>query len=139
METQKLLVVIDSNWKFRNKISSLFENRPVEVLGFDTGDFALEFIRETGIHPDLVIVDPELPLGHLSGIEVAHKLRELYGIQSPILFLSEEPTVEIWPKHISNSRAMSKQNSIRRILQEISGRGTGPALIHIQETKMSYT
>lgn len=125
----RIIVVVDSDWNFRNQIISLFRNRKIDVLGFDSGDYALEFIRDTHLHPDLTILDTELLMGRLSGIEVAHELRDKCGILTPILFLSSEPTLDIWPQHIPNSRALSKRSSLRKIFKEITGHGSEPPLI----------
>jgi len=132
VKRNKFLVVIDNDVAFREAIMSLFKNYPVDVLGFSTGEEATEFLCEVRIQPDLVVLDVELKVGGLSGVEVAHKLRETCGLDFPILFLSAEPTVNIWSRHIPGARALSKKNSLKRIFNEITGRHGGNPLMILE-------
>lgn len=141
MEKNKLVVVVDDDIDFREAMLSIFKHYPVDVLGFATGEEASEFLCELRVHPDLIILDVELKIGGLSGVDVAHILRKSCGYEAPILFLSAEPTVDIWTQLIPNSRALSKKNSFRRIFSEITGGhgSTGPALMHLGDSAHAYS
>ncbi len=121
MERNKTLVIVDDDVEFREAVMSLFKDQPIDVLGFTTGEEAIEFIDELRFQPDLIVLDIELKIGGLSGVEVAHHLRKQSGVFGPILFLSAEETVNMWTSRIPNSRALQKQNSLRRIFKEITG------------------
>ena len=125
MERNKILVIVDDDIEFREAVMALFKDSPIDVLGFSTGEEAIEFIDEIVFQPDLIVLDIELKIGGLSGVEVAHHLRHKSGIISPILFLSAEETVGTWVSHIANSRALQKQNSLRRIFKEIMETNSG--------------
>ncbi len=142
MDRKKILVVVDDDTEYRQALLSLFEGHPIEVLGFQTGEDAVEFLQGLSVHPDLIVLDIELKIGGLSGVEVAHQLRRECGIGSPILFLSSEPTVEVWTHSIPGTQALSKQNSFRKIYAEIMSQ-TGPVFIpdaaHIHFTSSTMT
>lgn len=134
MKRNKLLVVVDDDTEFRAALISLFKDYPVDVIGFASGEEASEFLCEVRVQPDLIVLDVELKIGGLSGVDVAHILRESCGFESPILFLSAEPTVDIWTQLISGTRALSKKNSFRKIFNEIVGGhgSSGPPLMYLE-------
>lgn len=136
MERNKILVLVDDDIEFRDAVMSLFKCLPIDVLGFETGEEAIEFIEELSFQPDLIVLDIELKIGGLSGVEVAHHLRSKSGVLSPILFLSAEETVAMWTNHIPNSRALQKQNSLRRIFKEITENGGGGLAVGNKSTNL---
>lgn len=120
MYSEKTLVVVDDDLEFQQALIHLLKEQHPHILNFQTGEEAIEFFRAFSVHPDLIVLDVELKIGGLSGIDVAHQLRTQMGLDSPIVFLSAEPHVEVWTKAIPGSRALSKQNSFRRIAKELT-------------------
>jgi CheY-like chemotaxis protein len=116
---KKTIVVVDDSVDFQHAMTVAFRNEPFEILTFKSGEEAIEYIREMQIRPDQVILDIELKIGGLSGFEVARILRGKLFLECPIVFVSAEPTVDVWPRHVPNSKAVSKLNSLRKICREI--------------------
>jgi two-component system, response regulator RegA len=69
---EALVVIVDDDEIFRNRLCRAFTQRNWTACGVSTGDEAISFAREAG--PDLAVVDLKLP-GE-GGLEIVRRLRE---------------------------------------------------------------
>ncbi len=79
-----LILVVDDDEGLRTLVSSLLERTGYETVEAATGAQALEAARRS--RPALVVLDVDLP--EISGYEVCRELREQFGHDLPIVFLS---------------------------------------------------
>jgi DNA-binding NarL/FixJ family response regulator len=82
------VLIADANGSVRASLSSLFERTGFRTTEAVSGHDALAAARRK--RPALVVIDVQLP--GISGYEVCHELREQYGQELPIIFLSETRT-----------------------------------------------
>jgi DNA-binding NarL/FixJ family response regulator len=82
------ILVVDYQEGSRAFLSRLLERAGFESEQADSCRVALDSARRS--RPQLVLLDVYLPDG--SGFEVCRELRDLYGEELPIIFLSEERT-----------------------------------------------
>jgi CheY-like chemotaxis protein len=71
MENIKKILIADSNDSFRESLRTFIQDLGHEVFEADTGPVALD--RVSSIHPDLVIMDVQLP--EMSGDEVTARIK----------------------------------------------------------------
>jgi DNA-binding NarL/FixJ family response regulator len=79
-------LVVDDEPGFRRFIATLLERVPLPVIEASTGAEASEAARR--VRPRLVVVDVRLP--DVSGLEVCRELRELLGVELPVILVSGE-------------------------------------------------
>jgi DNA-binding NarL/FixJ family response regulator len=82
------ILVVDDDPVFRELVSTLLDRLGPRIVGAGTGDEALGAAR--GERPSLVLLDVDVP--GISGYEVCHQLREAYGHDLPIVFVSGHRT-----------------------------------------------
>jgi DNA-binding NarL/FixJ family response regulator len=82
------ILVVDDDAGFRQMVSELLKRGGYETVEAGTGEEALEIARQD--LPRLVLLDVNLP--GTSGYAVCNELRNRYGQQLPILFVSGERT-----------------------------------------------
>ena len=82
------ILIVDDDAGFRQMVSALLERAGYETVEAGTGEDALEIARQD--LPRLVLLDVNLP--GTSGYAVCNELRNRYGQQLPILFVSGERT-----------------------------------------------
>lgn len=82
------VLVADDNETFRQMLSSLLERAGYRTIAAADGEEALAAARLE--RPEVVLLDVRLP--GVGGYEVCRQLRETYGEQLPIVFVSGERT-----------------------------------------------
>jgi DNA-binding NarL/FixJ family response regulator len=82
-------LIVDDDPTFCQMVGELLERAGYKTVGAGSGEEALELIRRHG-PPRLVILDVNLPGS--SGYAVCNELRQSFGQQLPIMFLSGERT-----------------------------------------------
>ena len=82
------ILVVDDDSPMRELLARLLAESGYETVEAATGESALALARER--RPALVVLD--VHLAGLSGYEVCRQLRERFGQQLPIIFLSGERT-----------------------------------------------
>jgi DNA-binding NarL/FixJ family response regulator len=82
------ILIVDDDAAMRELVACLLKDAGYETFDAPTGESALAFALER--RPALVLLD--VHLAGLSGYEVCQQLRERYGQQLPIIFLSGERT-----------------------------------------------
>jgi signal transduction histidine kinase/CheY-like chemotaxis protein len=92
------ILVIEDDSSVRKSLDSLFRSVGSEVISVATGKDALARITETGIRPDVVVSDYNLP-GKMNGIATIIALRKALAWKIPAIVLtgdtSREATEEI--------------------------------------------
>jgi DNA-binding NarL/FixJ family response regulator len=83
-----LILVVDRNTSTRSQVASLLERVGYETHQARNGREALEAVRE--VQPSLVLL--EVNLSEVSGYEVCRQLRERFGDDIAIIFLSGDRT-----------------------------------------------
>jgi len=78
----KTICIVEDDLGISGSLKLYLENSDFEVVTYDTGEWATEFIREK--NPDLVILDINLP--KKSGIEVCSEVRK--DLSLPIIMLT---------------------------------------------------
>ena len=81
---QTLVLVVDDDPLFCGFLASLLENASIDVL--QAGDATAAIAAANGRRPDAAILDVALP--GVSGYGLCRDLRELYGAELPIIFVS---------------------------------------------------
>ncbi len=79
-----LILVVDDDEDYRMFVSLLLQRVGYETCEAATGEEALDAARRT--RPDLVLLDVHMP--GLSGYEICRELRDEFGQQLPIIFVS---------------------------------------------------
>jgi DNA-binding NarL/FixJ family response regulator len=79
------VLIADPDARVHAKLASAFARAGLQTIGVNSGDEALDAARR--LQPDLVLIEVQLPV--VSGYEVCHELREEFGAELPIIFLSE--------------------------------------------------
>ena len=82
------VLIADSDTDVREGIASLLANAGYETQVAESGDEALASARAT--RPDIVVLDIHLP--GISGYEVCRRLRDEFGDEPAIVFLSDTRT-----------------------------------------------
>jgi DNA-binding NarL/FixJ family response regulator len=85
------ILVVDRDEAFRDKISSTLERAGFRTQQAASGGDALDAVRDDP--PALVLLEVELP--DVSGFEVCRQLRDAYGEELAIVFVSGERTESI--------------------------------------------
>ncbi len=80
------ILIVDDDESFRAFVSMLVARAGYETLEAGTGDGALAAARAE--RPALVLLDISLP--DINGFEVCHQLRDEFGDELPIIFISGE-------------------------------------------------
>jgi DNA-binding NarL/FixJ family response regulator len=88
MDAAPLILVADGNQSCRNLITRLLRRIGFETVEATTGPETLEAAAR--LHPSLVVLDVGLP--EVSGYEVCRELRDDYGPDLGIIFVSRERT-----------------------------------------------
>jgi len=78
------ILIVDDNADFRAFVSSVFERVGYATRQAETGEGALSAVREE--RPFCVLLDVHLP--GLTGYQVCRELREEYGEELPIIFIT---------------------------------------------------
>src|SRR5687767_13530010 len=102
------IVVIEDDPDDRLILQEIFDtlNYPNEVLFFETGLLALEYLNNPDVHPFLILSDINLPL--LNGFEIRKRIFENEQIKSkciPYLFF----TTSVDKKAVTDAYSMSIQ------------------------------
>jgi DNA-binding NarL/FixJ family response regulator len=84
----RLILVVDRNAGARSRVSSLLEHMGYETRQAQNGREALEAARQ--VQPALVLL--EVNLAEVSGYEVCRELRDRYGDDIAIIFLTGDRT-----------------------------------------------
>ena len=82
------ILIADSDAASRELLAGVLDRAGYAVIQVATGIGVFEAMLDA--HPDLVILEVDLP--DLTGYDVCHALRDRFGEQLPILFLSESRT-----------------------------------------------
>jgi DNA-binding NarL/FixJ family response regulator len=85
------ILVVDDDPAFRELVATLLGRVGPPILEAATGEEALEAARSE--RPSLVLLDVDVP--GISGYEVCRELREAYGHQLPIVFVSGRRTEQL--------------------------------------------
>ena len=88
MGAAPLILVADHDRSCRNLMTRLIRRIGFETAEATTGPETLDAAAR--LHPSLVVLDVELP--EVSGYEVCRELRDLYGTELGIIFVSRERT-----------------------------------------------
>ncbi|HEX2460674.1 MAG TPA: response regulator transcription factor [Vicinamibacterales bacterium] len=88
MGSAPLILVADGNQSCRSLITRLLRRIGFEAVEAKTGPETLEAVAR--LHPSLVVLDVGLP--EVSGYEVCRELRDDYGSELGIIFVSRERT-----------------------------------------------
>ena len=79
-----MVLLVDDDSCFRGFVASLLENASIDVV--QAGDAAGAMVAAHSRRPDATILDVALP--GVSGYGLCRDLRELYGSDLPIIFVS---------------------------------------------------
>jgi DNA-binding NarL/FixJ family response regulator len=82
------VLVVDDDESFRSSLATLLAGAGYAPLGAESGEQALALIETE--EPALVVLDVRLP--DFSGHEICRRLRERFGDELPIFFVSGERT-----------------------------------------------
>jgi DNA-binding NarL/FixJ family response regulator len=85
------ILVVDDDPAFRDLVATLLERIGCETVGAADGHEALHAAASSP--PDVVLLDVDLP--GTSGYEVCRELRDSYGDDLPIVFISGERTDQL--------------------------------------------
>ena len=80
------ILVVDDDQGFLALAAETLESAGFTVVALTSGIEALELTRAAAEHPDLVVLDVQLP--QVSGYEICRELRDEFGAGLPILFVS---------------------------------------------------
>jgi DNA-binding NarL/FixJ family response regulator len=89
--TNGVILVVDPDDGFRGYASSLLRRVGYRTVEEANGEDAVEAARE--LKPDLVVVEIELP--GVSGFQICRELRDAFGEELPIIFVSGNRTASI--------------------------------------------
>src|SRR5215471_568936 len=82
------VLIVDDDPPLRELLRTLLEGAGYTALLAESGDVALELVDEN--EPALVLLDVHMP--GMSGYEVCRQLRQRFGEQLPVLFISGSRT-----------------------------------------------
>jgi DNA-binding NarL/FixJ family response regulator len=82
------ILVVDDDAVFRELVATVLERLDLRVVEAEDGDEALEAARTE--RPSLVLLDVDVP--GISGYEICRELRDAYGHDLPIIFVSGRRT-----------------------------------------------
>jgi DNA-binding NarL/FixJ family response regulator len=85
------ILIVDADAGFRAFVSGLFRDAGYNVIDTGRGDEALASARKS--QPGLVVLDVGLP--DISGFEVCQQLRDEFGEDVPIIFVSGDKTAPV--------------------------------------------
>ena len=116
----KILIADDAEF-LRVRITKMISGDGFEVFQAENGRIAVDTYKE--IHPDVVLMDIELPL--LSGVEVTRRAREA-GLKIPVIALSAHATEDYM--QVANeagcdlylTKPIDRQELLRAILECVS-------------------
>lgn len=88
----RTVVVVEDEFLVRDLVSCELEDNGFVVVGFDSADAALPYLREHGGKTALIFTDVQMP-GSLNGLELCDILNRLWpGV--PVLITSGGPLVD---------------------------------------------
>ncbi|HTM20207.1 MAG TPA: sigma-54 dependent transcriptional regulator [Kofleriaceae bacterium] len=88
-----LIVAVDDQPQVRKLLADIFRARGRELLGFDDGDKAIEYLLGHPHAVELVVLDLDLGSGRRTGIEICGQLRTTYP-DLPIIILTGHGSVD---------------------------------------------
>ncbi|MBP7654453.1 response regulator transcription factor [Candidatus Dependentiae bacterium] len=88
---KKKILIVEDDIDIKQIVRKHFESYNVEVIDADNGKAAIELIEKSGL-PNLIITDVKMPV--MDGIEFSRILREKYGNNIPLVFLSEKRNID---------------------------------------------
>ncbi len=112
------LLVVDDDRMYLNMIESLFEYTGLKALCADSGEDALEIIKEKPI--GLIFTDYHMP--GMNGLELAGRIREM-APDARIVMTTSDPSPEITTLAMRTgiSRVTAKPFNLKHILDIIDG------------------
>ena len=110
------LLVVDDNRIYLDMVKELFEYAGLKVLCADSGEEALEMIKEKPF--GLIFTDFDMP--QMNGIELAGRIREMVP-DARIVMITSDPSPEITTlaMRAGISRVTSKPYELKHILDII--------------------
>ena len=110
------LLVVDDNRIYLDMVKELFEYAGLKVLCADSGEEALEMIKEKPF--GLIFTDFDMP--RMNGIELAERIREMVP-DARIVMITSDPSPEITTlaMRAGISRVTSKPYELKHILDII--------------------
>jgi two-component system CheB/CheR fusion protein len=86
------ILIIEDDPDLRRLLDELLREEGHRVVVASDGITALDGVRRGNARPDLVLADYNLP-GGLNGLQVAAKLRELFGREIPVIILTGDISI----------------------------------------------
>jgi DNA-binding response OmpR family regulator len=83
-------MVVDDNASLARSFLTLLRNEGFDPLVFQSGQPALDYIRDN--RPDLALIDIHLP--DVSGLEIARQIRQTHGSKLPIIICSGDSSLD---------------------------------------------
>jgi CheY-like chemotaxis protein len=84
------VLVVDDNQVVAHSLLRLLRSEGFDPLIFQSGQPALDYIREH--RPDAALID--IHLADLSGLEISRQLRQTHGLDLPIIIMSGDSSIE---------------------------------------------
>lgn len=112
------LLVVDDNRIYLDMVKLLFEEAGLKAARADSGEEALEMIKEKPF--GLIFTDFDMP--RMNGIELAGRIREMVP-DARIVMITSDPSPEITTlaMRAGISRVTSKPHELKQILDIIDG------------------
>ncbi|QYE33441.1 MULTISPECIES: chemotaxis protein CheB [Sphingosinicellaceae] len=130
-EQKALILLVEDDPEIRDLLDMALRDAGHDTLVARDGAAAV--LLQTGVRPDLILTDYNLP-GDLNGLEMALHLRSLANVATPVIVLTGEISTETLRDVASHDcRQMSKPVKIGKLLEAIaqmlSGKGEPSKLI----------
>ncbi len=87
------IVAVDDQPEVRRLLTDIFRARGRQLIGFDNGEDALEYLKSHEPELDLVVLDLDLGSGRRNGIEICRDIRAAY-CDLPIIILTGHGSID---------------------------------------------
>jgi DNA-binding response OmpR family regulator len=114
-QATRSVLVVDDNQVVTRSLMTLLRNEGFEAKTFQSGQPALEYIRDHC--PDAALIDIHLP--DVSGLEISRELRKTHGNSMPIIIFSGDSSIATL-RALPDAGAtifMSKPVNVSRLLE----------------------
>jgi len=114
-QTSRSVLVVDDNQAVTRSLMTLLRNEGFEPKTFQSGQPALEYIRDHC--PDAALIDIHLP--DICGLDVSRQLRKTHGNSMPIIIFSGDSSIETL-RSLPDAGAtffMSKPVNVSRLME----------------------
>ncbi len=93
MSTERRIVAVDDQQEVRRLLTDIFRSRGRDLVGFDNGEDAIEYMSSNSSEVEMVVLDLDLGSGRRNGIEICRDLRARHR-DLPIIILTGHGDVD---------------------------------------------